>query len=145
MEFTDYEQGKQYAFDSFCRKVLRNEANNFHAESKRQREREVLFSELSEREMKQLFVMETYPCEQTRFNVLDYDISIASDLLAEAIASLPKQKRDILLLYHVLGMSDQEIANMLHMVRRTVQHQRKCSMLQVKMYMEIKADEYAKL
>ncbi len=141
MKTTDFEQSKQHAFDSFCKKILRNEAYNFYAEVKRQRQRETIFSELSERELAQLFVSEAYPSEQNSFSVFGYDIVIKSDLLADALAALTMQKRDILLLYHSLGMTDREIGDLLHMPRQTVQYHRTSAMQQLKKYMEKKVDE----
>ena len=59
-----HEEHKRHAFDSFCKKVLRNEARDHYDEMKRQRDREVSFSELSAQEMDMLFVMDKYPSEQ---------------------------------------------------------------------------------
>ena len=59
-----HEEHKRHAFDSFCKKVLRNEARDYYDEMKRQRDREVSFSELSAQEMDMLFVMDKYPSEQ---------------------------------------------------------------------------------
>ena len=54
---SSHERNKQHAFDSFCKKVLKHEARDHYDEMKRQREREVSFSELSAQEMEQLFTV----------------------------------------------------------------------------------------
>lgn len=136
-----HELHKQHAFDSFCKKVLKNEARNYYVEVKRQRERESLFSELSAQEMERLFMLDEYPSEQSIFSVLEYDVAIKSELLADALTALPEQKRDIILLYHFLGMTDKEIGDLLHMARQTVQYQRTSSLRHLKKYMEGKANE----
>ena len=51
-------------------------------------------------------------------------LHIDNDELAGAIAALPAQKRDIILLSYFLDMSDAEIANVLNMVRRSVAYRR---------------------
>ena len=66
------EKDKQHAFDSFCKKVLKNEARNCYAEIKRQRDKEVFFSELSTRELDQLSAMDKYFATEQIFNVLCY-------------------------------------------------------------------------
>jgi|GEM_PF-6403010 len=57
-------ENKSPVFGSFCKKVLRKEARDYYDEMKRQRDREVSFSELSAQEMDMLFVMDKYPSEQ---------------------------------------------------------------------------------
>ena len=55
-----HEEHKRHTFDSFCKKVLKNEARDYYDELKRQREHEVFFSELSAQEMEMLFVLDDY-------------------------------------------------------------------------------------
>jgi hypothetical protein len=50
-----HEQSKRHTFDSFCKKVLKHEARDYYDELKRQRDREVSFSDLSEKELAQLY------------------------------------------------------------------------------------------
>ena len=47
-------------------------------------------------------------------------ILIEDDRLAEALNALPQDGRDILLMYFFLDMADREIAERIHMARRTV-------------------------
>ena len=47
-----------------------------------------------------------------------------SDLPVEAIANLPDEKRDIILLSYFLELSDNEIAKLLNMVRSSVAYRR---------------------
>ncbi|MCL1859834.1 MAG: hypothetical protein FWF92_11460 [Oscillospiraceae bacterium] len=56
MKPNNHEQNKQYVFDSFCKTVLKNDSRNYYAEIKRQREKEISFSELSEQELAQLSI-----------------------------------------------------------------------------------------
>lgn len=136
-----HEEHKRHAFDSFCKKILRNEARDHYGEMKRQRDREVSFSELSAQEMDMLFVMDEYPCEKFNFSVLGHDVAISDELIAEAIAALPEQKRDIILLAYFLDMTDGEIGEKLNLVRRTVQYKRTSSLQELKKLMEGNANE----
>lgn len=74
--------------------------------------------------MEQLSVCDLYFVEDKTFGVLDYAVYIENDDLAQAIAALPMDKRDIILLSYFLDMSDNEIAKLLNMVRSSVAYRR---------------------
>ena len=131
-----HEQSKRHTFDSFCKKVLKHEARDYYDELKRQRDREVSFSDLSEKEMDQLYTEDKYFSTEQIFNVLDLDIIVTDDVIAEALQSLPERKRDIILLSYFLELSDREIGDKLNMLRSTVQYQRTKTLQQLKTFME---------
>ena len=60
---------KQYAFDSYCKKVLKCEACNGYRQISRRQKRFTSLEELSEAEMAQLAVYDRYPWEYTTFPV----------------------------------------------------------------------------
>ena len=63
-----------------------------------------------------------------------------NEKLAEALSALPESKRDIVLLAYFLDMSDQEIADKLNVVRRTVQYRRASSLKEMKKRLEVVED-----
>ena len=65
-----HEQDKRHAFDSFCKKILKHEARDYYDELKRQRGRETTFSDLSAKEMEQLYTEDIYFAIEQIFNVL---------------------------------------------------------------------------
>ena len=115
---------KQYAFDSYCKKVLKCEACNGYRQISRHQKRFTSLEELSEAEMAQLAVYDRYPWEYTTFPVGGAVILIEDDRLAEALNALPQDGRDILLMYFFLDMADREIAERMNMARRTVNARR---------------------
>ena len=131
----------QHQFDSFCKKILREEYRDCVREAQRRLKYEISFSELSPQEMEQLYVMDEYSTDSHNFSVLGYDIAVKDELISEALTALPERKRDIILLSYFLDMNDQEIAETLNMVRSTVQYQRTSSLKQLKKLLEGKADE----
>jgi RNA polymerase sigma factor (sigma-70 family) len=131
----------RHQFDSFCKKVLREEYRDCVREAQRRLQYEVSFSELSPQELDQLYVVDEYPSDSHHFSVLGYDVPVKDDLISAALDALPEQKRDIILLSYFLDMTDQEIGEKLNMVRRTVQYQRTSSLNQLKKLLEGKADE----
>ena len=139
------EAGVRELFESeryaFCKKVLRNEARDYLDELARQRNREISFSDLPVEVMEQLSVCDDYFADDRTFDVLGNTVQIASDELAEAIAALPKQKRDIILLSYFLDMPDGEIAKALNMVRSSVAYRRSATLKLLRELMGGKADE----
>jgi len=131
-----YELNKQHAFDAFCKKVLRNDVRNYYDEMKRLRDKEVSFSELSERELEQLSTTDKYFATEQTFNVLGRDVIVTDENIAEALRSLPERKRDIILLSYFLELSDGEIGEKLNLIRSTVQYQRTSTLRELKKIME---------
>ena len=72
--------------------------------------------------------------------ILQYDVAINNEKLADALTALPDDERDIVLLAYFLDMSDQEIADKLNMVRRTVQYRRTSSLKEMKQRLEVNED-----
>ena len=72
---------------------------------------------------------------------LGYIVQIASDELAEAITSLPAEKRNIILLSYFLEMTDMEIAELLNMVRSSVAYRRTATLKLLKELMGGKTDD----
>ena len=130
----------RHQFDSFCRKVLREEARDYERHIAWRSNHEVSLSELSEEQERQMYVLDEYPFEQTHFHVQGYDVAIENEDLANALTVLPDDKRDIVLLAYFLDMTDQEIADKLDMVRRTVQYKRAQSLKELKKEMEVTED-----
>lgn len=91
--------------------------------------------------MEQLSVCDNYFAEDRTFDVLGYIVQIASDELAEAITSLPAEKRNIILLSYFLEMTDMEIAELLNMVRSSVAYRRTATLKLLKELMGGKTDD----
>ena len=122
------------AFNGFCKQALKREAMNASRDIKRQQLREVTFSDLSPQEENQLFVYDQY------FVVGGKEIT--AKLLAEALHSLPEEKRETVLLYYFFDMSEREIAKYCNIPRTTVQTRRTSSIELLKRYLEERAYDY---
>lgn len=64
---------------------------------------------------------------------------ITPKLLAEALRTLPEEKRNAVLLYYFEGMTDNDIAKLLNISRSTVQYRRTSSFELLKRYLEERA------
>lgn len=130
----------RHQFDSFCKKVLREEARDYFKQLARRSEQEASLSELSEEQLERLYVLDEYPSDATLFDVQGYRVAVSNEKLADALSALPDDQRDIVLLSYFLDMTDQEIADKLDMVRRTVQYRRTSSLKEMKRRMEVCED-----
>ena len=124
MESNPRDYGEQCRFDAFCKKVLRNEARAYLRNMKRQRDRETLFSDLSQAELDKLCVVDHYPSDSIVFSSHGYDLHIDNELIAEAFAALPKEAQSILILHCTLDLADREISALVGMSRSAVQRHR---------------------
>ena len=57
----------RHRFDRLCQMSLKGEAINYYRHMDYRREHEAMFSELSEKELNQLFVMDEYGVENSHF------------------------------------------------------------------------------
>ena len=143
MEPNRREFQKQCAFQSFCKRVLHNEACNAHDEIRRRRKREVSFCDLALHEERQLYTTDKYFQAETAEPT--YQMAgkeITPKLLLEAIRTLPEEKRTAILLYYFEGMTDVEIGKMFNTSRSTIQYRRTSSFELLKKYLEEHADAY---
>ena len=128
----------RHQFDSFCKKVLREESRDYERQLVHILEREITFSDLSESILSRIGVMDEYPSDHTYFDVLDYRVAVRNNQLAKALASLPSKKRDVVLLAFFLDMNDAEIAEKFNVVRTTIQRRRTSSLAELKSRLEVK-------
>ena len=128
------------AFNGFCKLALKREAMNAHRDTKQRQLREVTFSDLSPLEEKQLYVCDEYFADdEAEQSFVVGGKEITAKLLAEALHSLPDDKREAVLLYYFFEMNDAEIAKLRDVPRSTIQYRRTSSFELLKRYLEEKA------
>ena len=128
------------AFNGFCKQALKREAMNASRDIKRQQLREVTFSDLSPQEENQLFVYDQYFVDdEAEQSFVVGGKEITAKLLAEALHSLPEEKREAVLLYYFFEMNDAEIAKLRDVPRSTIQYRRTSSFELLKRYLEERA------
>lgn len=130
------EEDTQRVFDCYCKRILKNEAINIQKHNQYMNSRQVSLSELTPEQLEQICTCDEYSSDYSRFKVLEYDIAVKDELLAEALQELPERKRDIILLSYFLNYNDVEIAELLNLVRRTVNDQRNKALKDLKNRME---------
>lgn len=119
MKPSDFQKTIQCQFDSLLKKVVRGTVRDYRKEVARRQKREIPFCELPEIIIENIVVCDEYESDYTTFNVFDMDIRIFDEELATALSELPANKRDILLMFYFLNMSDIEIGKLLKVDRST--------------------------
>lgn len=141
MKKTTSEEDTQRIFDCYCKRILKNEAINIQKHNQYMNSKQISFTELTPEQLAQICSCDEYSTDYSRFKVLEYDIAVKDELLAEALQELPERKRDIILLSYFLDYNDVEIAGLLNLVRRTVNDQRNKALKDLKNRMEEKQHE----
>ena len=88
----------QIQFQAYCYKILRGEAVDYYRYVNYLQKHEKSIESLSSEESGELYVSDEYRSDDHLFKVLEYDIGIKSDLLAEVLHLLSQKKRDVILL-----------------------------------------------
>lgn len=129
--------GCEEQFDSFCKTVLKNYARSYGACLARQRGRICFIEDVLE-DARSLQYFSTPSHEEGYvFQVMGIKIAVKNFLLGAALDELEETRRDIVLLAYCLDMTDQEIAEYLHAIRRTVTYRRSVALKQLKKLLEV--------
>lgn len=111
MKPSDFQKTVQCRFESCLKKIIRSVVKDYRKELKRRKNKEISFSKLPDILVEKMSVMDDYDTDYTIFNVCGMDIRVLDDELAEALKKLPERKRNTLLMYYFLEMTENEIAN----------------------------------
>ena len=107
MEPNRIEWQKRCTFNGFCKAVLRNEAIDAIRERKYRKKHEVTFSDLSPQEENQLYTCDQYFVnDEAEKSFFVAGKEITAKQLADALHSLPEEKRQAVLLYYFFDMKD---------------------------------------
>ena len=127
-------------FNAYCKRSLMNEKLVAHRDIKRRQLREVSFSDLTQQEEDQLCTYDTYFAnDEAEKSFFVAGKEITAKLLAEALRSLPEEKRETILLYYFFDMSETEISRLCNIPRTTVKYRRNSSFELLKRYLEERA------
>lgn len=138
---SSYEQKIRHQFDRICKLALKGEMIDYIRHMDYRQKHEVMLSELPEKELNKLSVMDDYKVENYYFQVLGYNIEVKDALIAKALQSLTERKRNVILLSYFMEMSDADIAREMKLVRSTIHEHRIRSLTMLKQIMEENTDE----
>lgn len=134
----EYKEHIEYAFNAFCKVVLRNAALNAYRDFGRKRKHEVSLDYLLSETPFEPFTTDNYfeQYNPTVFVVKGQEIIVTSERLADALSRLPKQRRVVLLMYFFLGYTDTEIGNEYGRSRSTANYWKLASLKKLRKELE---------
>lgn len=94
------EEHKKHTFDTYCKRILKNESSDYHRRLNVLMKHEIPLSELPQEILQQLAVWDEYFKDTYRFEAKGFEIFVADGLLAEALKTLPQDRLEIVLLYY---------------------------------------------
>ena len=125
----------EYAFNAFCKIVLRYEAINAWRDLKRKEAREISLDYLMSERFFEPSAMDNYFEKQdkpTAFFVLEKEVIVDNERLATALSRLPKLRREVLLLYYFVGYRDEAIGRLYGRCRSTINSRRNGALKQLR-------------
>ncbi len=125
----------EYAFNAFCKIVLRYEAINAWRDLKRKEAREISLDYLMSERFFEPSAMDSYFEKQdkpTAFLVLGKEVIVDDEQLAMALSRLPKLRREVLLLYYFVGYRDEAIGRLYGRCRSTINSRRNVALKQLR-------------
>jgi|SRR5699024_1265833 len=123
-------------FDYICKRAIEDERKNYFKYLSRISKQEVSFSDTGDYLVSQFSTIDNYFNDLQIFTLNNFSIGVESDLLSDALSSLADKKRNIILLYYFMDMSDIEIATLLKLNRSTVYRHRTSGLAFIKKFME---------
>lgn len=128
-------------FDSFVKKAAENRRRDYYKCKEGKPRREISLNYLTPDILNEHSAWDKYSTSDNTFPIFGMDISIDNEYLAEALRLIPQYQREVILLSYIIGLNDQEIAQELNKVRRTIQHTRSKALEKLKIIMEALLNE----
>ncbi|MFS1180768.1 RNA polymerase sigma factor [Enterococcus lactis] len=126
----------RHAFDSFCKKVVRNEALNIQKKYARFRQRQISMEILEQKGLgTEFYYSEPNMNSSGSFIVLGIKIFISNEELANAIAALPSLRQEIILMSFFIGLNDREIGDIIGKSLGSVWYQRQVALEELGKYL----------
>jgi DNA-directed RNA polymerase specialized sigma24 family protein len=125
----------EYAFNAFCKVVLRHEAINAWRDLKRKEAREVSLDYLMSERYFEPSTMDSYFKRQeksTVFLVLGTEVVVDDERLATALSRLPQLRLEVLLLYYFVGYRDETIGRLYGRCRSSINRRRNVALKQLR-------------
>lgn len=124
-------------FDSFCVTVIRNYSRNLKRAAENRKKYDATGDEAVEYLIELLTHEDVYEAEQLVLDADGYPCVVESDLLYQALRSLPDNQRLVLLYDFWLDLTDKEIAIRMEVTVRTVYNLRQRAFIRIRTYYEL--------
>lgn len=126
-----------FKFAKFCFKVIKNECKNIKRAANSWKDHSATGEEPVEYLLELLTREDTYTVEHLVLTVNGKSCAVESEILFEALKSLPDDQRNVILYDFWLELKNKEIADRLEVTVRTVYNLRQRAFKKIKTYYEI--------
>lgn len=111
-------------FDAYLKKVFGNEVKSYYIRLSKQREKHVIFSNMSISEEKELVHNDVYEVEtfSEKVSTRLFDVVLNDELLYNALRAIPKKQREIIILKYWGEMTESEIGDLIGMSQQSVSY-----------------------
>lgn len=110
----------KHVFDSFCRRVLKNAANDYYDEIRRRSKHEIPLEECWDLPN----TLDRYFDDAQVYYVFGMKVPITNCSVVDALNALSADNRVIVLASCCIGLPDRVVAERMHLVRRTVAYRK---------------------
>lgn len=117
MRPTSFENAIRLQFDTLVKIVIDRTVKNYLKELYRREKKEALFCEIPEIVIESFAIYDNYELDVTVFDVYGMEARVSGEELCKALRQLSEVKRNTLLMFYFLDMSDMEIAELLQISR----------------------------
>ena len=112
MKPTTFENAIRLQFDTLVKRVIDTTIKDYDRHMKFLSSHEKSFCELPEIKVNSFAIQDNYEMDVTVFDVYGMEARVSGDELCKALKRLPEKKRNNLLMFYFLDMSDTEIAEL---------------------------------
>ena len=139
MKISDFEAIIEKQFDTMVKKVISDTAKNYRKQKARREKHEFLLSDVAE--LESLGTRDEYGWDSIEIEVVGLEkVKLYNEDLIDALTKLSKRKRNIVLMFYFLEMSDSEISKILNISRRTSLGNRKDALKAMKQTLSYKEE-----
>lgn len=136
MTLEQFQRYQEQSFDSFTKITIRNESANAHNEIASRTEKEISFSCLSHDDLQSFQTIDKYRPYRKTFYAHGNIVHVYDPTLGELLQYISPQRREVILLYYFLGLTDSEIGCLLHIDHKTVNYRRNTALRRLRELLE---------
>lgn len=136
MTQVEFRQYQEQTFDSYMKRLIRNEGRNTKKELARRAAREVSLSALPYDDLPAVTHEDRYRLERLGVHSKAGTAEVLDSLLGQAIMSLAPKWRDVIVMYYFLDMSDEKIGGILQFTMEAIRYRRQIALERLKTMLE---------
>lgn len=141
MTLQQFHTYQEQTFDSYMNKLIKNEGKDAKKEISRRAKREIPMSQLSKSEYAHIAITDTYDLDHMTFSVKDDTIIIKDAFLGQALAALPPNRREVILLSYFMAKSDPQIGALLNLTSNAIRYRKMTALQRLRELMETLENE----